>query len=342
MGEDGDEIPASEHTSKLYSRSMFLQFMRLPGGRAETLEYMERAKKQVRQFPVGTQFALIEQPFLISNEGDLVLSPLIVSVQLRAYLNVGRRFNRFEDDPKPTQCVAEFVMQPRELMKGNAVMKAMGPNDFRYDAGAPDSVGFNPRDPFATGDISEGMPKLTRLNVCMSCHGGAGSRGVRTGSFEVTNSFLESSAEKISQATSAQKRGHKQWKALQALWQGKSLPKDDDAKMAAKAEPEKQPEDKPDKYPDNPKLRAALMTRTETEVADELKNLHTAVLHAEVAKLSEMFDLEETEISRLRLAAQGAANNAVEKTRDSLMAAVEKWVNYLLAKNDVDMTAVRG
>ncbi|MBC8291407.1 MAG: M56 family metallopeptidase [Planctomycetes bacterium] len=116
LGEDGKEIPASQHTSKLYSRSMFLQFIRLPEGRTETLEYMERIRKQPHQFPAGTQFALMEQPFLISKEGQLVLSPLITSIQLRAYLNVGRRFSSSEDDPQITQCVAEFVMQPRDLM----------------------------------------------------------------------------------------------------------------------------------------------------------------------------------------------------------------------------------
>ena len=93
LGEDQHPVPASTHTGKLRGRSMFLQFMRLPGGRTETLEYLDRSKTKPEQFPVGTQFALIEQPFLISNEGELVLSPMIVSVQLRAYLDVEQRFN---------------------------------------------------------------------------------------------------------------------------------------------------------------------------------------------------------------------------------------------------------
>jgi hypothetical protein len=344
LGEDRHKIPASTHTGKLYSRSMFLQFMRLPGGRAETLEYLERIKKQVRQFPVGTQFALIEQPFLISKEGELVLSPMIVSVQLRAYLNVGRRFSSSEDAPQVTQCVAEFVMQPRELMKGNAVMRAMGPNDFRYEAGSPFAAGFSPKDPFATGDIAGRMPKTTRLNLCMSCHGSAGGRGVRTSSFRGTNDFRESSIEEISKATSAQKRDYEDWKMLQKLWQSKSIPTIDDAKLAAllkpaaHAKPEKPPE-KPRKFRQDPKLRAALIDRIETEMADELKNLYTATLRAEVAKLSEMFQLDESETGKLRVAARGAAESAVEKTRDTLKAAVHKSAGYLLNRSDIDMSA---
>ena len=339
LGEDKEPIPAGEHTSKLSSRSVFPQFIRLPGGRAETLEYIDRIKKRPHQFPVGTQFALLEQPFLISKEGELVLSPMVASVQLRAYLNVSRRFSASEDTPQVTQCVAEFAMQPRELMKGNALMRATGPNDFRYDAGAPDSVGFNPRDPFATGENAGRMPKTSRLNQCMSCHGGSGGRGVRTRSFVATNSFTESSAEEISKATSVQKRGYEDWKTLRALWQGKPLPENDDAKMAAKVDPEKQPENKPDRYPDNPKLRTALIGRIETEAAGELKKIHTAVLLAETEKLAEIFQLEETEINKLRVAAREAAESAVEKTRDALKAAVTKSSGYLLNKSDIDMSA---
>lgn len=339
LGEDKTPIPASQHTSKSYSRSMFLQFVRLPGGRAETLKYLERIDKRPHQFPVGTQFALLEQPFLISKEGELVLSPMVASIQLRAYLNVGRRFSSSEDSPQVTQCVAEFVMQPRELMKGNAIMKAIGADDFRYDGGAPDSVGFNPRDPFEAGENGGRMPNASRLNQCMSCHGSAGGRGVRTRSFAVTNSFYESSVEEISKATSAQKRDSDDWKTLRALWQGKSLPKDDDAKMTAKVEPKKKPEKKLEKFPDTPELRESLVSRIESEAADELKKLHTAILLAETAKLSEMFQLEEAESNKLRVAAGDAAESAVEKTRTSLKTTVSKSSSYILNKKDIDKSA---
>ena len=216
VGEDRHAIPAAQHTGKLYARSMFLQFMRLPGGRAETLEYMARIKQKTEQFPVGTQFALIEQPFLISKAGEMILSPMIVSIQLRAYLDVDRRAR--EARPEATQCVVEFVMQPRELMKGNAVMRALTPQDFRYEAGSEFAAGFSPYDPFATGDITEGMPTTTRLKSCMGCHGG--KPGVRTRSFRGTRFFFkESGPDEISKATVAQKQEYETWKRLRELWQ---------------------------------------------------------------------------------------------------------------------------
>ncbi len=215
LGEDKHPIPAATHTGKLNGRSMFLQFMRLPEGHTETLRYIEKLKNRMEIFPVGTQFALIEQAFLISDDGELILSPLIVSIQLRAYLDVEQRF-KFS---KATQCVAEFVMQPRELMKGNAVMRAMTPSDFRFEAGAEFTGYFSPKDPFGTADISEGMPTTTRLNLCMDCHGAAGGRSIRTRSFRGTKSFFkESSPEEISKATSAQKRDYETWKKLHELW----------------------------------------------------------------------------------------------------------------------------
>ena len=64
----------------------------------------------------------------------------------------------------------------------------------------------------------------------------------------------------------------------------------------------------PDRFPDTPELRATLFKRVENEVATELKTLHSAVLLAEVAKLSDMFNLDETESGKLRQAAREAAN----------------------------------
>jgi hypothetical protein len=117
LGEVTNPIPAVTHSRKLKWRSAFLQFIRLPGGRTKTLKYLEKLKNRTEPFPVRTQFALIEQAFLISDDGELVLSPLIVSISLRAFLDVNRNFFDLDTWRKATQCVAEFVMQPRQLMQ---------------------------------------------------------------------------------------------------------------------------------------------------------------------------------------------------------------------------------
>jgi hypothetical protein len=220
FGEVDSPIPAHIHSRKLKWRSAFLQFMRVSGGRIETLKYMEKLNEHKEVFPVGTQFALVEQAFLISDEGELILSPLIVTISLRAYLDVDRSFRDVR--PEATQSVAEFAMQPRQLMQGNAVMKALNPRDHRYEAGDDadgQSLNGGAKDPFESGE----MP-ITRLNLCMRCHSRAGLRSITTlspGSFPL----FEASHQSISKATSTQKRADKTWKTLHELWQADSRKK---------------------------------------------------------------------------------------------------------------------
>ena len=218
VGEDERPIPAGNHTRELDMRSTFLPFMRLPGGRTETLSFLKQSKNR-KLFPVGTKFALVEQAFLISDDGEMILSPLIVSIQLRAYLNVDRSARKAR--PEATQCVAEFVMQPRELFKGNAIMKAMNRRDHRFGIAGPNAAAFDPYDPFGTGETSEGVPTSTRLNDCMRCHGG--KPGVRTRIFMSTRLvFKEGSPDAISKATIAQKQDDRTWKKLRELWRADS------------------------------------------------------------------------------------------------------------------------
>jgi hypothetical protein len=214
LGEVDRPIPANIHSDKFKWRSAFLSFMRVPGGRSETLKWIEKFNRK-EEFPVGTQFAFIEQAFLISNDGELILSPLIVSISLRAYVGVNphERTGR----PAATQCVAEFVMQPRQLMQGNAVMKAMAPRDYRFEAGDAQSIEGGADDPFETGE----MPIRPRLDLCMSCHGQSNPGSVRTVGLRTARPLLlkEGSPEAISKATSTQKRDDDTWKTLDGLWQ---------------------------------------------------------------------------------------------------------------------------
>jgi len=87
QGDANEPVPADVHSKRFKWRSTFLSFLRAPGGRAETLKWVEKFNRG-ETLPLGTQSALIEQAFLISDEGELVLSPLIVSISLRAYVGV--------------------------------------------------------------------------------------------------------------------------------------------------------------------------------------------------------------------------------------------------------------
>ena len=112
-------------------------------------------------------------------------------------------------------------MQPRQLMQGNPVMKATGPNERRWVPGGAICISGGFYDPFEEG---QERPYLrTRLKLCMNCHGGRGGLGsVMTDSIRLSSRrpFLtEGALEVISRATSEQKRGDNTWKVLFALWQ---------------------------------------------------------------------------------------------------------------------------
>lgn len=209
----------TDHGNMARWRSVFLQFLRLPGGRQATLEYIEKLNDR-EVFPVGTQFALIDQAFLISDAGELVLSPLINSIQLRAYLNVTR--TDLEAHPDANQCVAEFLMQPRQLMQGQYIMRPMGPEDRRYkflDVGSGGKVDW-----FEHQGGESVRHMQPRLHQCTHCHGRSTS-GIRSlGDFSHGDriadryTFEEGNPVNIAGGVAALKRGDETWKKLQELW----------------------------------------------------------------------------------------------------------------------------
>lgn len=211
--------PDTDHARIDRWRSAFFQFVRLPGGRDATLEYIGKLNDR-EAFPVGTQFALIDQAFLISDKGELVLSPVINSIQLRAYLDV--TMTHLQANPRATVCVAEFVMQPEQLKKGRFAMRAFGPKDFRFQTISADTGGRE--DPLAGRNATEARKLTPALMGCVFCHerSRAGVRSLGDFSFgdRYANklTFEPGSPAKIAQATAASKRKDKTWKKLQEHW----------------------------------------------------------------------------------------------------------------------------
>ncbi len=239
-------VPAIVHTESVAARSAFLVLIRLPEGRAAALKYVAELAalrtpwipgKRPRytlipeapslrdldyhdnpltpQFPVGTQFALVEQALLINDSGKLTLSPLVHRVQLRVYLNVDldARRNNSAIGP-PSQAFSEVVMQPREMMRGNVPMRPIAAEEIHYTT------------TFQSGDKIENPPrraKVPRLHSCTGCHIGAGIHSVNS-RFElfqrrrlVPPRFSPAVPEQIGAATIRIKRGMYSWGLLQGL-----------------------------------------------------------------------------------------------------------------------------
>ena len=222
---------APTHSEFSEWRSVFLVFVRVPGGRRATLDYLDRLdgfrdtlvsgvrglelNPDTPQFPVGTQFALVERPLLISDRGKPVMSPLCFRIQLRSYRSVTQTFIP-EFSSEPTQLLAEFVLRPRRLMDGTGAFEPLRANQPHYAT-------FFTNDPFEEQRHSTNSDLHRALSGCMVCHAAPGilsvnSRALTQISQELPASFREGSPEAIAVPTIAAKQQHFTWGLLQGLW----------------------------------------------------------------------------------------------------------------------------
>ncbi len=89
IGINGEARIAPIH-EKTFSRSAFFVFMHLPGGRQAALAYLKQIEESIasQKLPMGAEFALVRQLILPDDHGNLVLAPVIESVQIRHYREV--------------------------------------------------------------------------------------------------------------------------------------------------------------------------------------------------------------------------------------------------------------
>lgn len=91
VGREGGPV-AMSHTEQFpfLGRSVFLVFLRVPGSREATLSFVQALNgAQTPGLPAGLEVALVRRAFLVDAEGDLVLSPIVESIQLRQFGSSG-------------------------------------------------------------------------------------------------------------------------------------------------------------------------------------------------------------------------------------------------------------
>ena len=154
---------------------------------------------------------------LFSDGGKLVVSPLIESVQVRAYLKLN------------SQAVAEFVMEPRELLAGRAVLRAVGADEsgFRLFLLRVQSDPFRPGSGRSTHWDppwrKDGIHKSSLRN-CIHCHSAPGIHSVasRSGLFDEFQALPArlrvARPEDAWKHTLRGKRATYSWGLLQGLW----------------------------------------------------------------------------------------------------------------------------
>ena len=97
MGREGGPI-AMSHTEvfPFAGRSVFLVFVRSPDGRKATLDFIKTLNARGNPVtPIGTEVALVRRMLLIDDQGDLVLSPITETIQIR-HFNPAQFFHEYE------------------------------------------------------------------------------------------------------------------------------------------------------------------------------------------------------------------------------------------------------
>jgi hypothetical protein len=175
---------ATQHVKATQGRSVFYPMIRLPGGRQATLAYLKElavfpepyvsndiyksypyARSALRfnpalpQFPAGTQVALARRMVVVNSRGELKVTPITESIQLRVYAL----------DPKTAQPGAlanqdfyELILAPGELFERKGGLRASA------------------RMPAARHPVFEKATVFSQGNNCNNCHGDVGVFSLNT------------------------------------------------------------------------------------------------------------------------------------------------------------------
>ena len=154
-----DLLAAPEHVRFTKGRSVFTVFLRLPEGRPATEEFLRKMQDgNLRQFPEGTQTALLRSMLLIDRSGTIREAPLTESLQIRVYRDL--------DSGIPF----EYTSRRSDLFAGRrGGLHAVGADETSY-------FDFQTRGK----DVFE-MPTLPAgesiMQTCSRCHSRADERG---------------------------------------------------------------------------------------------------------------------------------------------------------------------
>jgi hypothetical protein len=148
MGREGGPI-AMTHTEAFpfFGRSVFLVFVRSPAGRTGTLDFIKSLNIEPNPVTaVGTDVALGRRMLLIDDQGQLVLSPLVETVQIRHF--------------GPMQSFHEFELSRSQLLEGRAGGLLSKTELFM--------LFMSHGDVFAIPDLPD--LRATIPEICKSCH----------------------------------------------------------------------------------------------------------------------------------------------------------------------------
>jgi hypothetical protein len=172
--ETTEEPMARRHFDGAGGRAVHVIYLRLPGGRTVTEQYLKELNRDsVKQFPSGTMVAMVRRALAVNGSAKVCVTPVTELVQVRVY-------RRIPADPRAhlrgdvgEQDVYEFVLDRTKLFAGQHGLRAVGPKDpaepfFERDEGA---------DPFERTRRPL-APTMPQLKTCIECHQAPGVHSV--------------------------------------------------------------------------------------------------------------------------------------------------------------------
>lgn len=205
LGRDGGPI-AMVHTEAFpfFGRSAFLVYIRVPGGREATLDFLRELNSESppTTLPIDTEVALVRRMLLIDENGNLTLSPIVESVQIRHF--------------DPVQNYYEFGLNKHLLF--NDISGGLQVNDSEFPLFQ--SHGNDPFEFNRTVEVQ--IPEL-----CTGCHGGQvyGTQSIISYSrarFPLPDQkqpiLSETTPDIEVQMIITWKLNHPSWRSLEAVW----------------------------------------------------------------------------------------------------------------------------
>jgi hypothetical protein len=165
--ERADGLAAPCHVQFTNGRSLFLVFMRLPGGREATEAYLAKiGNGKWEQFPEGTEVALVRRMLLIDTSAGICVSPLTEDVQLRVFRHLD------------TVDAYSFLLSRKDLFAGQCGgFRVIEKGETSYY----DISGFEGGSPTGSADLLEARPQPPAhlvMDCCVTCHRFHGEGGI--------------------------------------------------------------------------------------------------------------------------------------------------------------------
>lgn len=239
LGAPDRDLAAPLHDSSFTARSVFLVFVRLPGGRNTTLAYFKQLAEmkiplfipmqppgwlqpmdvwnpQVPQFPAGTELLLVRKMALPDRDGHLRLTPITESAQIRRYTDipsVNPMASRDVELARRFQVPSEVVLS-RVLFfsEHNSGLRGVTAGDEPFLIFPAMSQGFD--------QVEDGrMRALSPFLECTSCHLGPGIQSMMSFSFRGNPNEGPVLSPRLAETTPSKEAGKvMQWAQTQQKW----------------------------------------------------------------------------------------------------------------------------